>query len=79
MAINGKIAFIRSTGPEDLAPKVFGMNHDGSGQTMIAETWVGTHLAWSPDGTKLAFEDLSGIYLVNANGTEKTRTADRAR
>ena len=77
MAINGKIAFIRSH--RTRAPKVFGMNHDGSGQTMIAETWVGTHLAWLPDGTKLAFEDLSGIYLVNADGTEKTRTADRAR
>ena len=72
VATNGKIAFIR-TGPDDAAPKVFVMNDDGSNLTMIAETWFGSHLSWSPDGTKLAFEDVSGIYLINPDGTGKTR------
>ena len=71
--VNGKIAFIRSTGPQDPAPKLYVMNEDGSGQTMIAETTRGGSLSWSPDGTKLAFDDVDGIYTVNADGTAKTR------
>ncbi len=70
---NGKIAFIRSTGPQDPAPKIYLMNEDGSDQVMIAETTRGGNLTWSPDGTKLAFEDVGGIYTVNADGTGETR------
>ena len=70
---NGKIAFIRSTGPGDPAPKLYLMNEDGSGQTVMAETTQGGHLTWSPDGTKLAFRDVGGIYVVNADGTGETR------
>ena len=70
---NGRIAFIRSTGPEDPAPKIYVMDEDGSGQTMIAETTRGGSLTWSPDGTKLAFDDVGGIYTVNADGTGETR------
>lgn len=70
---NGRIAFIRSTGPEDPAPKIYVMNEDGGGQTMIAETTRGSDLAWSPDGTKLAYWDLGGIYTVNADGSGETR------
>lgn len=70
---NGKIAFIRSTGPEDPAPKIYVMNEDGSGQTMIAETTRGGSLTWSPDGTRLAFADVGGIYTVNSDGTGEKR------
>lgn len=70
---NGKIAFIRSTGPGDPAPKLYVMNEDGSGQTMIAETTQGGSLTWSPDGTKLALSDVGGIYTLNADGTGKTK------
>jgi hypothetical protein len=69
VATNGKIAFIRRVGPEDPAPKIFVMNEDGSGQTMIAETTRASSLTWSPDGTRLAFEDVGGIYVVEADGT----------
>lgn len=70
---NGKIAFIRSTGPSDPAPKIYVMNEDGSDQTMIAETTQGGDLAWSPDGTQLAFRDVGGIYVVNADGTDERK------
>ena len=71
--VNGKIAFIRRTGPEDRAPKIYVMNEDGTGQTMIAETTRAGNLAWSPDGTMLAFEDVGGIYVVSADGTGERR------
>ena len=70
---NGKIAFIRDTGPTDPAHKIYVMDEDGSGQTMIAETTQGADLAWSPDGTKLAFSAVGGIYTVNADGSGETR------
>ncbi len=70
---NGKIAFIRSMGPMDPAPKIYVMNEDGSGQTMIAETTRGGNLTWSPDGKKIAFQDVGGIYTVNADGSGETR------
>jgi hypothetical protein len=71
--VNGKIAFIRRTGPEDPVPKIFVMNEDGSEQTMIAETTRGGHLTWSPDGTMLAFDDVGGIWVMNADGSGERR------
>jgi TolB protein len=71
--VNGKIAFIRSSGPGDPAPKIYVMNADGTDQTMIAETTQGHDLAWSPDGTRLAFSDVGGIYVVNADGSGETK------
>jgi TolB protein len=49
------------------------MNEDGSDQTMIAETTRGGSLTWSPDGTKLAFYDVGGIYTINADGSGERR------
>jgi TolB protein len=70
---NGKIAFVRSTGPTDPAPRIYVMNEDGSGQTMIAETTRGGSLTWSPDGTRLAFSDVGGIYTVDRDGAGEKR------
>jgi Tol biopolymer transport system component len=76
---NGKIAFIRSAGPGDPAPKIYVMNEDGSGQQMIAETTQGSNLAWSPDGTMLAFWDVGGIYTIHADGSDETRVPTTSR
>ena len=54
------------------------MNPDGSGQTSLtdnaARDW---HPAWSPDGTKIAFDsDRDGdheIYVMNADGSNATQ------
>jgi len=73
-ARNGKIAFIRSTGPGTPAA-IWVMNDDGSGQAKVAETTQGSSPAWSPDGTRLAFQDAGGIYTINADGTGETRLA----
>ena len=72
-AANGKIAFIRGTGPGDPAPSIYLMNEDGSEQTKIAETTRGHALTWSPDGTRLAFDDAGGIYIINADGSGERR------
>lgn len=72
-AANGKIAFMRSIGSPGDAPKLYVMNEDGSGQTMIAETTRGSDLTWSPDGAMLAFADVGGIYVVNADGSDERR------
>lgn len=75
-ATNGKIAFIRSSEPSDRrTSRIFTMNHDGTDQRFLAETTQGSQLAWSPDGRKLAFADVGGIYIINADGTGETRVA----
>ncbi len=69
----GRIAFIRRTGPEDPAPKVYVMNADGGDETEVAATTRGSDLRWSPDGTRFAFTDVGGIYVMNADGTGEKR------
>ncbi len=70
-----RIAFIRRTGPEDPAPKVYVMKADGSEQTEVAATTRGSDLRWSPDGTRFAFADVGGIYVMNADGTGERRVS----
>ena len=77
--LNGQIAFIRRVSSANQSASIWVMNQDGSGQTMIAETTGGSHLAWSPDGTKLAFSDGGGIYVVNADGSGETRVPGTTR
>jgi Tol biopolymer transport system component len=60
------------------------MNADGTDRHQIARTkdlvaaWPG-HLAWSPDGTRLAFLMGTSIYVVNADGSGLARVVDGAR
>ena len=69
----GRIAFIRRTGPEDPAPKVYLMDADGTNQVELAATTRGSDLRWSPDGTRFAFTDVGGIYVMNSDGTGEKR------
>lgn len=68
-ARNGKIAFVRSTGPGDRAPKLYVMNGDGSDQRLVRELPSIQSLDWSPDGSKLVFNDEQQIVVVNGDGT----------
>ena len=66
---NGKIGFNRWS-------DIWIMNPDGSGQNNLTNT-QGTQeygLAWSADGTKIAFPDYSNhaIYVMNADGTQRS-------
>ena len=52
------------------------MNPDGIGQTRLTNNTADyVHPAWSPDGSKIAFQSsLEGndeIYVMNADGTGK--------
>ena len=77
--LNGKIAYMRRVSSANQSASIWVMNEDGTGQTMIAETTGGGQLAWSPDGTKLAFSDVGGIYVVNADGSGETRVPNTSR
>jgi hypothetical protein len=69
---NGKLAFVRNG-------QIWTMNADGSNETPITTTG-GLNPAWSPDGTRIAFQsyrDGSGdIYTMNANGSGVARLTD---
>ena len=87
---NSKIAFIRITSPTQ--SDVYTMSANGSNQTPLTNlslTGLGItlglgelKLAWSPDGTRLAFMDVGNsldIFAVNADGSNRvslTNTPD---
>ena len=48
------------------------MNRDGTGEVRLSNKG-GTGPAWSPDGTRIALESGSDLYLVNADGSEIQR------
>ncbi len=83
-----KIAFVRDLKPGARQyGEIYVMNANGSGQRRLTQVVLcegaaagAREPAWSPDGTKIAFtgEEASspcndGIYVMNANGSGKTR------
>ncbi len=51
--------------------RIYIVNTDGSGLTLLAER-VATDLDWSPEGTRIAFADRTGIYRMNPDGSNVT-------
>jgi Tol biopolymer transport system component len=77
---NGKIAFVSTRDYATGSYEIYTMNANGTSQVNISNNPAqDTSPAWSPDGTKIAFQsdrDASGkfeIYVMNADGSNQTR------
>src|SRR5215210_3586721 len=71
---NGKITFLRST--SDTGSTIYEMNPDGTGVTNITDPSLDILSAGiSPNGEKIAFATSGtyGLYMMNADGTDRTR------
>lgn len=77
----GQIAFVSNRDGND---EIYVMNPDGSNQRRLTNTpgedW---HPAWSPDGTKILFQCMSGgtfnVCVVNADGSGLTQIAQEGK
>ena len=72
---NGLIAFVRGVNGK---AQIFVMRSDGGGVARISDgTASDNDPAWSPDGTRIAFESSrtgdGDIYVMNTNGTGVTK------
>lgn len=64
--VNGKIAFYNNG-------DVWSMNPDGTGRVQLTTNYnAEDNPAFSPDGSRIAYEFLRGIWLMNADGSGKT-------
>ena len=79
--VNGRLAFSRRDLPNP-AGWIVTSNPDGSGRTTLTATSTQPTLpAWSPDGTKIAFNSGPGageIYVMDANGSGLTNLTNTA-
>jgi Tol biopolymer transport system component len=79
-----KIAFLMQYPDKtSSAYKICIMNADGSNVIDVAGDDAallfgeGDYFAWSPDGAKLVFRGLYGIYIINSDGTGKIKIFDQ--
>jgi Tol biopolymer transport system component len=74
---NGRVAFVSSEGYEQ--SDIYTMNPDGSDRKQLTFSQDHEdHLAWSPDGTKIAFARFTHtpfreIFVMNADGSDQRR------
>lgn len=79
---NGKISFVLqevfSYGYASSAQNsLYVVNPDGSGQQqLISPSYLFPAASWSPDGTKIAFSQDQALWVMNADGTNKTKILD---
>ncbi|HEY0514594.1 MAG TPA: hypothetical protein VGH73_22015 [Thermoanaerobaculia bacterium] len=63
---SGRIAF---ESRRDGNSEIYVMNADGTGQTNLTHNLADDHdLAWSPDGSRIAFLRSGGLWVMNADG-----------
>jgi len=67
---NGLIAWQRN---DENGSKVWTMHLDGTGRQQLV---VGANPSWSPDGSKVAYADGSGISIIGADGSNPTHILD---
>jgi hypothetical protein len=70
-----RVAFVRADGGRD---RIFVVNASGGGLGLLTP-FVDLNVQdpeWSPDGARLAFSDGSGVYVVDADGSDARRLAD---
>jgi TolB protein len=65
------IAFVRAYGPARL-DQIYVMNVNGRNQRRVTSSH-GDDPAWSPDSRKIAYTNGGDIYVINADGTHRTR------
>jgi dipeptidyl aminopeptidase/acylaminoacyl peptidase len=78
---NGKIAFARCYWQANYGycgrSDVYTMNADGSNPVNLTAAWASSYdPAWSPDGTKIALNDLPAQYQGDEPRRERTDVAD---
>jgi Tol biopolymer transport system component len=69
-SLRGKVVFLRQRAGE---VRIFWMNPDGTGQTFLADAPGAQNLRWSPDGTRLAYDDGRNVHIFNVDGSGTTR------
>jgi Tol biopolymer transport system component len=71
-APTGRILY-SAIAPTATSGSVYVMNADGSGVTKLTGTRPADAPAWSPDGTRVAFQGGDGFWVMNADGSNATR------
>ena len=81
---NGKIAF-DSVPPGEADSEIFTLTYNPGGPVqedpdapLTSNTAQDSGVAWSPDGSKIAFERSSEIWVMNSDGTKQTRLTNNA-
>lgn len=76
-----RIAFVRDF-PRRARSDIYSINPDGTGITKLTQTGDAWSPAWSPDGTRIAYEDWSDgdgeIRLMDADGSNVVQLTDNA-
>ena len=67
------LSLIVQVGPSkivyDRGGAIYTANDDGTGETRLTPDNVGARAAWSRDHSKIAFQGINGIHVMNANGS----------
>ena len=70
----GRIELLDPNGDPQVCDDIYVINRDGTGNTRLTDSCRGSeNFSWSPDGTKIVFTLNGQIWIMNADGTDKTQ------